>query len=854
MSYNRDIRDDVSAMREEIKTLTSLIGGLNESLLQYSDFFKQFADKDKRQKEAKQEEEDKQAKREKELLEQRINLENQKQALEALKLSQGEERNRKESEIFNEYYDSKVDELSKKEQKLAQEEEIDRLIREGRKKEAEQLAERYNLENEFKDKLAKLPEEIQKTTNILGELNKTLITEVAKMPEKIVDTLVTMQTNAVSQVQSVYQQHAGKLSAMLDTSVEDISQMQNNIAEQLKSTNLNRAISNVQVLEEASKLAASGYTNETKIQQTATDIAIARQVAPNLDIDNASVKNLINVFGSDFTSKFAGISSAVQDSAGSLAAVESTLGSMMTDLEPVFLNAELQSTASQGIADVEATLSAAQEQGLLSEADVKNYSSMLVELMDPSKALTSSNVAVRTAAANLYQSGNYTGDLDQALEALLSSSQNIMGNFGQSMTSQDVVFRSFGAKAFGLPSTMTAAYNPEAYTGVNMVYAGDIDQSYEEQLSKLQSGDYTTTETQESNLISNSDVTQALGNYAKSFPQTYKITSAAIIATINSVGSSLTSGLKGTLDGTGGFGSSSKKSASGSAKTSSKGGGYTTEHTLGGLLSTEASKGIGSGTLSKITGANLSSGTAAMIGLSGLTSAMNVAEYALANDDQTTAQKLSYGGDKLQATLSGASVGATAGMLAGTVIPGLGNAAGTAIGAIAGAVGGYITASHAQKEAAEEQTKALEAQTKATEDLLGDGIKPLTEVEKASANQGGKATMAIGNNTYALADFDDDKYASVMSSNAGGLDFVPYDNYIARLHKGEAVVTAKAANEYRQNNPQFWRDSSGNNNNVVRKLDEQTNRIVSALIGSDQKPLNSGSMFTQTYTIANQNT
>lgn len=858
MSYNRDIRDDVNAMKEEISTLTSLMGSLSESLLQYSDFFKQFAGKSKEQKESSLKDEEEQNRREKELLDQRTSIENQKQALENLRLSQGETRNQKESEIFNSYYNSKIDELAKEEAQLARKEEINRLINEGKKREAEQLAIEYQLQDEYNRQLGNAAEEVKKTTNVLGELNKTLISEVAKIPENIVNTLVTMQTNAVSQVQSVYQQHASKLSAMLDTSVEDISQMQNNIAEQLKSTNLNRAISNVQVLEEASRLASSGYTNETKIQQTATDIAIARQVAPNLDVDNASVKNLINVFGSDFTSKFAGISSAVQDSAGSLAAVESTLGSLMTDLEPVFLNAELQSTALQGTADVEATLSAAQEQGILSEADVKNYSSMLVELMDPSKALTSNNVAVRTAAANLYQSGNYTGDPAQALQALLGANQNIMGNFGQSMTSQDVVFRSFGAKAFGLPSTMTAAYNPEAYTGVDMVYAGDIGQSYEEQLSKLQSGDYTTTETQEKNLTENSAVVQAIGNYAKTFPQTYKMTSAAIIAAIHSVGNSVTSGLRGALDGTGGFsigGGGGGGKPSGGKTSAKNGGGYVTEHTLGGLLSTEASKGLGKAgsRFNKMSGANLSSGTAAMVGLSGLTSAMSVAEYALANEDQTTAQKLSYGGDKLQATLSGASVGAATGMLAGTIIGPLGNAAGTAIGAILGAAGGYIAASHAQKEAAEEQTKALEAQTQATNSLLGDGIKPLTEVEKASANQGGKATMAIGNNTYALADFGDDKYASVMSSNAGGLDFVPYDNYIARLHKGEAVVTAKAANEYRQSNPQFWRDSSGNNNNVVRKLDEQTNRIVSALTGGEQRPLDSGSMFTQPYVITNQN-
>ena len=36
-----------------------------------------------------------------------------------------------------------------------------------------------------------------------------------------------------------------------------------------------------------------------------------------------------------------------------------------------------------------------------------------------------------------------------------------------------------------------------------------------------------------------------------------------------------------------------------------------------------------------------------------------------------------------------------------------------------------------------------------------------------------------------------------VSSHATGLDFVPYDNYLANLHKGEIVLTAKASEEYR---------------------------------------------------------
>ena len=46
--------------------------------------------------------------------------------------------------------------------------------------------------------------------------------------------------------------------------------------------------------------------------------------------------------------------------------------------------------------------------------------------------------------------------------------------------------------------------------------------------------------------------------------------------------------------------------------------------------------------------------------------------------------------------------------------------------------------------------------------------------------------------------------SGVDGSHAGGLDYVPFDGYLARLHRGESVLTAAEAAAYR-------RDKSGQN-------------------------------------------
>lgn len=645
------------------------------------------------------------------------------------------------------------------------------------------------------------------------EKTRTFVTEFSSILDQGIKILTDTFSNAVNNVVNAYQQQAGKLSAMLGTSVEDVSKLQRTVASQLRESSLSGSISNVAVLSEASSLASSGYTNVDKLQQNAVDIAIGKEIAPNLDFNNATVKNLINIFGSDFTTKFSAIAEATQESAGSTIGVKENLSSLMTSLEPVYMNNKYQLDALQGTSEVTATLAAARDQGIIDESQMAEYRSMLIELMDPSKALKSSNIAVRQAAVTYDWSSNSPAD---ALAAILGSTSSLYSNVSSGDSSSDRLSRSLYASVMG-QNTMSATYNPRGYTDVNMLTTGSLESTYKSQLAKLQSGDFTTREDEIKNKAENSSVTQNIAVFAESFPKIYKATASTVIATLNSLPSRIGKSInKNLLSDEGGSGGSIGSEIKGLKDALSSTGG------LKGKIGTINTA------LGGRTGA-IAQGSY-MAGIAGL---VNVGSSVA--DKGFNIQGLTMGGDKLSSALSYAGMGAALGTVFG------GGPVGTLIGGALGGVAGYLMAAEANKEATEEQTKAIKEQTKATTDVVGSFNK-LDNFQAQIANASGKGTIDL---TGGTAEIDMD-----VPKAAYGMSYVPYDDYLVKLHKGEAVVTANAANQYRKINPSFYNSINNDNSTVVETLEKQTDSIVNAIKGDEDFSMVSMPTM-KTYNISN---
>lgn len=738
-----------------------------------------------------------------------------------------------ENETVKQHLNEKLEQLKEERQLKEEELAVQNLINEGKIDEVQKLKSDF----EIKRLVNKEQEaEAKRHNQELEELHKKQKSNLEKfidISEKATTMLVRTATNigesGINSVVNVYEQHATKLSVALDTTVSGISDLQNKIASNLRSEGLSKAISNVQVLNEASSLVSSGYTNVDKIQQNATDVVIGKQLAPNLDFNNSTVKNLTNVFGSDFITKFTAIQQATQDTAGSVVSLSETVSSLINNLEPVFTNAELSNAALQGTSDVAATLSNAREQGLITEGQESEYRSMLIELMDPSKAFTSKNTAVRIAAQNY----SFDGNPASALNALLSATKNMYNNVGQSMSSDDIISRSLFANAMGFNS-LSAAYMPSGYTDVNMSYTDDLGGVYEQQLNNLESGSYTTRSQRVTNATENSVIVQGVADFAKTFPNLYKTFSSTIVTAINSLPQRIAKAIK-----TNGIAGGRAKTPASSSDDVENIYSDTSKIPKSGSLSSKLSStpvGKAFSNSNAKFGGRLG-GLATMSYMAGITGLTNIASD-FNTEDGISAADFTNQGNVLQSTLNYAGIGASLGTLFG------GAGLGTGIGALIGAIGGLTASLFASHQIEEENNRLIEEQNKLSEKTLGAGITKLSYLEQQTELARGGGTVDINSGTAAM---DMDYY---FPSHASGLDYVPYDNYIAKLHKGEAVVTANAAKAFRKENPNFWNIPQNNNDDVVDAIEKQTQSIVKA-VNNEQDNMPMINQEPQQYVIAN---
>lgn len=216
--------------------------------------------------------------------------------------------------------------------------------------------------------------------------------------------------------------------------------------------------------------------------------------------------------------------------------------------------------------------------------------------------------------------------------------------------------------------------------------------------------------------------------------------------------------------------------------------------------------------------------------------------------------------DKIMGTMAGAAI--EPGFVESGLTPDLAEAekalegTGKTLAAAAGDVGNMLQALEETEvpadlaEAAEALSNAAETmqETEVTPDLAANAQKVLQEdlndmnltaqVTPVLSGRGytfsGKSGASRNGGSYAFADSVFSNWLGRLPGHASGLDNVPYDNYIARLHKGETVLTANEASAYRSG------EGNARVEAAVNRLGEIMIQVLSAIKEGQVMQLDTG--------------
>lgn len=218
--------------------------------------------------------------------------------------------------------------------------------------------------------------------------------------------------------------------------------------------------------------------------------------------------------------------------------------------------------------------------------------------------------------------------------------------------------------------------------------------------------------------------------------------------------------------------------------------------------------------------------------------------------------------DKIMGTMAGAAI--EPGFVESGLTPDLAEAekalegTGKTLAAAAGDVGNMLQALEETEvpadlaEAAEALSNAAETmqETEVTPDLAANAQKVLQEdlndmnltaqVTPVLSGRGytfsGKSGASRNGGSYAFADSVFSNWLGRLPGHASGLDNVPYDNYIARLHKGETVLTANEASAYRSG------EGNARVEAAVNRLGEIMIQVLSAIKEGQVMQLDTGAL------------
>lgn len=387
------------------------------------------------------------------------------------------------------------------------------------------------------EKIANTIFNVKNADSFGGKIAVGIIDAFAKGGKLFIDIWMNRFEQGMQRIVSTYEETYHNVSTLTDTTQKTYKTFQNDVISYLKDNDLNDNIRLSEVMKEMSDAVMSGITDQGKAQNVALQNSITKAINPFLNTQTDAYQDMQLALGRKFVESSAGIIDAVKENVGQTRFVSKNLNDMLSQFEPVIMNAKSDQFDKQ-FADMSAKLEAAVASGQMTSGQAEDLKQSLYNVtMDQYNTLQNGKVSEIDTISKMMQQGiDPSQNLSKTLEELVKSNTNIMSQVdttGATGTLNRNIMAGEGMTSSGAEWWKDGDKILKAVTEANVESSKD---NYKNLIDKLASGDTQTALYKKDTKAENAS--KSFAQFQQTYPDAYKILKA-MLATLGTIAGSI---------------------------------------------------------------------------------------------------------------------------------------------------------------------------------------------------------------------------------------------------------------------------------------------------------------------------
>jgi len=560
--------------------------------------------------------------------------------------------------------------------------------------------------------------------------------------EKYLDIWIDRFLNGVNKIAGTYEATYKGVSVMMNENQSQYMGWQTSAMGEIKNMGLTNNVAISAVMSELSDITKMGVIGERAKNKALAD-TISKTLSPYISTTTDAYTDLQFKLGDNFTTSMRGMGASIQEQTGQLRFLVKNADDILTNMEPMFLNAKSDSFDKQ-FSQMAGTLEQMVASGDITSVQAEQYKQDTYSLvMDQYGTLQNGTTAQITALNDMYNKGvNPEDDIAKTLATYGKTSADLMNLADTSGVFGGVNRSAVGTNLVGGSSQMW--YTPEESStwieALNKMSEIDPNASGEQLLKQLEDDKYTTALEAKDTWTENQSL--ATAQFKQTYPDAYTLLEGMALSLKAIVFATAASGITNLFSGSGSsavgkmFGNGTGKIISESTALGAK----------------EAIKTTGSKFLTSATSI-LSTNAAKIVGGAGGALALGLDAYQgyKKADEWKTSQTASAVGGALGGSGKGLGEGglievggnialnALKGAAIGTIFGPVGTLVGAGVGGLFGAIGGkrFAEGMDTVTDTLGKFGKQISGSTNAFSETMGkleDQFKNQTEIMKDEHN------------------------------------------------------------------------------------------------------------------------